>query len=44
MVFAPGGSNWKVITVFTATAVFTNFLDGYSGSYPNTAANTFQAV
>uniref|UniRef100_A0A915D8G0 Cysteine synthase n=1 Tax=Ditylenchus dipsaci TaxID=166011 RepID=A0A915D8G0_9BILA len=40
--FAPQGSVPKTIAVLAATASLTNFLEGYSSSYPNTAGNSFQ--
>jgi len=44
MGLAPEGQAWKVIGLFSATAIFTNFLEGYSTSYPNTAADSFHDV
>ena len=41
---APGGGTWKTIGIFSLTAICTNFLEGYSLSYPNTAADAFHEV
>ncbi|KAI6184558.1 Solute carrier family 2, facilitated glucose transporter member 3 [Aphelenchoides bicaudatus] len=40
--FAPSGNRVKLIAVFTFVATLTNFLEGYSNSYPNTAGDSFE--
>ncbi|KAI6193927.1 MFS domain-containing protein [Aphelenchoides besseyi] len=41
--FAPSGKRLRFLALFGAVATFTNFLEGYSSSYPNTAADSFQS-
>ncbi|KAI6196516.1 hypothetical protein M3Y94_01118700 [Aphelenchoides besseyi] len=41
--FAPSGKRWRFLALFGVVATFTNFLEGYSSSYPNTAADSFQS-
>jgi hypothetical protein len=40
--FAPAGQQWRLVALFGLTASLTNFLLGYSNSYPNTANDNFQ--
>ncbi|KAI1721808.1 sugar transporter domain-containing protein [Ditylenchus destructor] len=40
--FAPQGNFAKTIGLLAATASLSNFLEGYSSSYPNTAGSSFQ--
>ena len=41
-IFAPAGSRWRFFALFGAVATFTNFLEGYSTSYPNTSSEAFR--